>query len=189
MIGVTLLEHPVVEHRVATLPRQHNGQGRVPAADLGDLPLLAYEALRDLGTAPVVVDTPVADGAPGRKVTETVLLVPVLRAGLGMVQAIQEVVPLTEVAHVGLRRDETDPAFGGLPESAARRPHRAPGDGVRPHVGHRWVAGPGVRPGRRAGRPGSGRPVRHRVGARDRRPSRPPTPRSRWPIAPPSIPR
>ena len=67
---------------------------------------MAYEALRDLGTAPVVVDTPVADGAPGRKVIENVLVVPILRAGLGMVQAIQEVVPLTEVAHVGLRRDE-----------------------------------------------------------------------------------
>ena len=37
---------------------------------------------------------------------EVVLLVPILRAGLGMVQAIQEIVPLTEVAHVGLRRDE-----------------------------------------------------------------------------------
>ena len=41
-----------------------------------------------------------------RRVIENILVVPVLRAGLGMVQAIQEVVPLTEVAHVGLRRDE-----------------------------------------------------------------------------------
>ena len=40
------------------------------------------------------------------RVNEVVLLVPILRAGLGMVQAIQEMVPLTEVAHVGLRRDE-----------------------------------------------------------------------------------
>ena len=54
----------------------------------------------------VSVDTPVALGAPARRVAEVVLLVPILRAGLGMVQAIQDVVPLTEVAHVGLRRDE-----------------------------------------------------------------------------------
>ena len=55
----------------------------------------------------MTVDTPVADAAPVRRVGEVVLLVPILRAGLGMVQAIQEIVPLTEVAHVGLRRDET----------------------------------------------------------------------------------
>jgi uracil phosphoribosyltransferase len=67
---------------------------------------LAYEALRDLGTDDAVVDTPVADAVPVRRVNEVVLLVPILRAGLGMVQAIQEIVPLTEVAHVGLRRDE-----------------------------------------------------------------------------------
>ncbi len=68
--------------------------------------LLAYEALRDLGTDAVTVDTPVAAAAPARRVAEVVLLVPILRAGLGMVPAIQEIVPLTEVAHVGLRRDE-----------------------------------------------------------------------------------
>ena len=44
--------------------------------------------------------------APAQRVSEVVLLVPILRAGLGMVQAIQEVIPLTEVAHVGLRRDD-----------------------------------------------------------------------------------
>jgi hypoxanthine-guanine phosphoribosyltransferase len=48
----------------------------------------------------------VADGVTARRVNEQVLVVPVLRAGLGMVQAIQEVLPLAEVAHVGLRRDE-----------------------------------------------------------------------------------
>ena len=53
-----------------------------------------------------LIDTPVAKGVTAPRVEENVLVVPVLRAGLGMVQAIQEVVPLTEVAHVGLRRDE-----------------------------------------------------------------------------------
>ena len=54
----------------------------------------------------MTVDTPVAEAARGAPRGEVVLLVPILRAGLGMVQAIQEIVPLTEVAHVGLRRDE-----------------------------------------------------------------------------------
>ena len=69
--------------------------------------LLAYEALRDLGLEEVVIDTPVQHGVSARRVVENVLVVPILRAGLGMVQAIQEMVPLTEVAHVGLRRNET----------------------------------------------------------------------------------
>jgi uracil phosphoribosyltransferase len=106
MTGVTLLDHPVVEHRVATLrdKRTDRDTFRQLVSEISGL--LAYEALRDLGTDPVLVDTPVVDGAPGRKVIENVLVVPILRAGLGMVQAVQEIVPLTEVAHVGLRRDE-----------------------------------------------------------------------------------
>ena len=106
MKGVRLLDHPVVEHRVTALRDKRTDRDMFRQLISEITRFMAYEALRDLGTAAVVVDTPVADGAPGRRVTENVLVVPILRAGLGMVQAIQEVVPLTEVAHVGLRRDE-----------------------------------------------------------------------------------
>ena len=68
--------------------------------------LLCYEALDDLGTELRRIDTPVADGVECSVVAENVLVVPILRAGLGMVPAIQETLPLTDVAHVGLRRDE-----------------------------------------------------------------------------------
>jgi uracil phosphoribosyltransferase len=104
--GVILVDHPVLAHRVTQL-RDHRTDGdtfRQLVAEVSGL--LAYEALRDLGTEEVAVDTPVAAAALARRVAEVVLLVPILRAGLGMVQAIQEIVPLTEVAHVGLRRDE-----------------------------------------------------------------------------------
>jgi uracil phosphoribosyltransferase len=106
MNGVTLLDHPVVAHRVTTLRDKRTDRDTFRQLISEISRLLAYEALRDLGTTLIVVDTPVADGAAGRRVTENVLVVPILRAGLGMVQAVQEVVPLTEVAHVGLRRDE-----------------------------------------------------------------------------------
>jgi uracil phosphoribosyltransferase len=104
--AVTVVEHPVLAHRVAALrdTRTDRDSFRRLVAEITRF--LAYEALRDLGTVEVTVDTPVAAGAPGRRVNENILVVPILRAGLGMVQAIQEVVPLTEVAHVGLRRDE-----------------------------------------------------------------------------------
>jgi uracil phosphoribosyltransferase len=105
--AVTLVDHPVLAHRVAVLrdKRTDRDAFRQLVSEISSL--LAYESLRDLGMADVTIDTPVMDGVPARKVNENVLVVPVLRAGLGMVQAIQEIVPLTEVAHVGLRRDET----------------------------------------------------------------------------------
>ena len=106
MTAVTVIDHPVLAHRLAQLRdrRTSSDTFRQLISELSGL--LAYEALRDLGTDVVTVDTPVADAVPVRRVAEAVLLVPILRAGLGMVQAIQETVPLTEVAHVGLRRDE-----------------------------------------------------------------------------------
>jgi uracil phosphoribosyltransferase len=105
-MNVRIVEHPVLAHRVAQLRDRATGGDTFRQLVSEVSGLLAYEALRDLGTSAVTVDTPVLDGAPARRVSEVVLLVPILRAGLGMVQAIQEVIPLTEVAHVGLRRNE-----------------------------------------------------------------------------------
>ena len=107
MTAVTVVDHPVLAHRLAQLRDRHTSGDtfRQLVSELSGF--LAYEALRDLGTEDVTVDTPVADNAPARRVGEVVLLVPILRVGLGMIQAIQEIVPLTEVAHVGLRRNES----------------------------------------------------------------------------------
>jgi len=68
--------------------------------------LVAYEALRDLAMAEVDLDTPVAAGVRFPRIGETVFLIPVLRAGLGMVPSIQKLLPLSCVAYIGLRRDE-----------------------------------------------------------------------------------
>jgi uracil phosphoribosyltransferase len=106
VLSLTVVEHPVLAHRVAALRDRHTDRDAFRRLVAEITRFLTYEALRDLGTVEVTVDTPVAAGAPARRVSEEILVVPVLRAGLGMVQAIQEVVPLTEVAHVGLRRDE-----------------------------------------------------------------------------------
>lgn len=106
MTTVTIVDHPVLGHRLAQLRDRRTGNDVFRQLTSEMSGLLAYEALGDLGTDDAVVDTPVADAVPVRRVNEVVLLVPILRAGLGMVPAIQEIVPLTEVAHVGLRRDE-----------------------------------------------------------------------------------
>jgi len=104
--GVLVVEHPLVAHRLGELRDERTQSARFRQLVHELSTFVAYEALRDLGTEWVTVRTPVADAAEARRVAETVLLVPVLRAGLGMVPAVQELLPYTEVAHVGLRRDE-----------------------------------------------------------------------------------
>src|SRR4029077_17543398 len=67
--------------------------------------LLAAEAMREIPSTDVSVDTPLGP-APGRRVTPDVVVVPVLRAGLGMLDAVLELVPQARVGHIGLQRDE-----------------------------------------------------------------------------------
>ena len=67
--------------------------------------LLATEALRALPTRPAEVKTPLAI-AKGRRIASDVVVVPVLRAGLGMLDAVLELVPGARVGHIGLQRDE-----------------------------------------------------------------------------------
>jgi uracil phosphoribosyltransferase len=67
--------------------------------------LMAAEALRDLPTADVTVETPLGS-ASGRRMAADVVVVPVLRAGLSMLDAVLELVPQARVGHIGLQRDE-----------------------------------------------------------------------------------
>src|ERR687896_972539 len=67
--------------------------------------LLVAEALRDLPTERAVVQTPL-ERAEGRRVARDVVVVPVLRAGLGMLDAVLELLPAARVGHIGLQRDE-----------------------------------------------------------------------------------
>ena len=67
--------------------------------------LLAAEALRDVPSSPATVDTPLGP-AGGRRVSSDVVVVPVLRAGLGMLDAVLELLPAARVGHIGLQRDE-----------------------------------------------------------------------------------
>jgi uracil phosphoribosyltransferase len=103
---LVVADHPVVAERLAQLRDRatDNFAFRRLASELSAY--VAYEALRDLETEEGTVETPVAERAPARRVSENVLLVPILRAGLGMVPAITSMLSPVEVAHVGLRRDE-----------------------------------------------------------------------------------
>jgi uracil phosphoribosyltransferase len=82
---------------------------------------VAYEAFRDTPVTITTVDTPVMKSAPALRIDTEYLIVPILRAGLGMSPAVQEVLPHHRVCLVGLRRNEVtllpDVYLDGLPES------------------------------------------------------------------------
>jgi uracil phosphoribosyltransferase len=123
-LGVTVVDHPVVTHRVARLRDAATASDRFRTLVRELSVFVAYEAFRDLDTVPVEVNSPIGPAA-GREVEGQVLVVPVLRAGLGMVEGVQSVVPRTEVAHLGMRRDEATLTavtyLDGLPEDLTGR--------------------------------------------------------------------
>jgi uracil phosphoribosyltransferase len=98
-------EHPLVQHKLtilrdkATEPRKFRELVREISA------LLTYEATRDLATQPREVETPMGK-AIGSATTDNIGLVPVLRAGLGMVDGVWDLLPDAQVWHIGLYRDE-----------------------------------------------------------------------------------
>jgi uracil phosphoribosyltransferase len=97
--------HPAVTHRMAELRDRTTGPDRFRVLVQQITSWVTYEALRDLRTVETVVSTPVAD-AVVPTVAETVLVVPILRAGLGMVSGVQAVVPDAQLALLGMRRNE-----------------------------------------------------------------------------------
>jgi len=104
-VPVHLVEHPLVQDALVTLRdvRTDPEQFRRVATRISVL--LAAEALRDIPTADVTVETPLGP-APGRTVAGNVVVVPVLRAGLGMLDAVLALLPRARVGHLGLQRDE-----------------------------------------------------------------------------------
>lgn len=98
-------QHPLVKHKLA-LMRDIKTEPKKFRELIREISiLLCYEATADLITRPVTVQTPLGQ-ADGRNLVDTVGLVPVLRAGLGMVEGVWEMMPGSEVWHIGLYRDE-----------------------------------------------------------------------------------
>jgi uracil phosphoribosyltransferase len=104
-LNVHISHHPLIEHKLSILRNKHTEPKKFREL-IGELSmLLAYEATSDLGLQPIEVETPMGV-AKCHELVETIGLVPVLRAGLGMVEGIWEMMPGAEVWHIGLFRDE-----------------------------------------------------------------------------------
>lgn len=121
----TVVVHPIVRTRLTVLrdERTSNSEFRAALRELATL--LVYEATRDLAVTDTSITTPVAPTA-GATLTNPPLLVPVLRAGLGMAEAAFNLLPESQMGFVGLARNEQthDPEayMASLPESLSGRP-------------------------------------------------------------------
>lgn len=103
---VRLVDHPLVHDALLTLRDQRTGAADFRLTARRISVLLTAEAFRDVPTAAATVQTVLAP-ATGRRVASDIVIVPVLRAGLGMIEAALEVAPSARVGYIGLKRDET----------------------------------------------------------------------------------
>ena len=103
--NLTVLDHPLIQHKLSIL-RDRETSTRDFKQLVGEIAtLIAYEATKDLVTEPVEIDTPL-ERMTGRQVAgKKLTLVPILRAGLGMVDGIAQLIPSARVGHIGLYRD------------------------------------------------------------------------------------
>jgi uracil phosphoribosyltransferase len=97
--------HPLVAHKLAILRDKNTEPKKFRELVREISALLAYEATTDLAIKNIQIETPLAS-TPGSELLEKIGLVPILRAGLGMVEGFWELMPQAEVWHIGLYRDE-----------------------------------------------------------------------------------
>ena len=102
---VHIVDHPLVQDALIDLRDKRTPPEYFRRAATRISVLLAAEALREVGTASTTVETPLGP-ADGQRIESDIVVVPVLRAGLGMLDAVLELVPGARVGHIGLQRDE-----------------------------------------------------------------------------------
>jgi len=105
MANVYVLNHPLIQHKLAVL-RNKNTSVKEFRELVGEISgLMCYEATRNLPTVEVEVETPVATARCRMLAGKKLAIVPILRAGLGMVDAMVELIPSAKIGHIGLYRD------------------------------------------------------------------------------------
>ena len=105
--NLTVLEHPLIQHKLTLLRDRATSTRDFKQLVSENAMLMAYEATKDLPTEAHEIDTPL-EHMTGRMVSDKKLtLVPILRAGLGMVDGVSELLPTARVGHIGVARDET----------------------------------------------------------------------------------
>ena len=102
---VTVLDHPLIQHKLAILRNKNTGTKEFRKLISEIAGLMCYEATRNLPTEEVLVETPVATAKCRMLAGKKLAIIPILRAGLGMVDSIVDMIPSAKIGHIGLYRD------------------------------------------------------------------------------------
>lgn len=125
MTNVTVLDHPLIAHKMALLREEATGTKQFREL-VGEIAMLmGYEAMRDLPTEEKLVKTPLTETRVRVLAGKKLVLVPILRAGLGMLDGVLSLVPSARIGHIGLYRDhrtlEPHEYYCRLPDDIACR--------------------------------------------------------------------
>ena len=141
MENVFIMDHPLIQHKISMLRNKNTGTNEFRKLIEEIAVLMGYEALRDLPLEDVEIETPIEKCKSPMIAGKKLAVVPVLRAGLGMVNGITTLVPSAKIGHIGLYRDpethEPHEYYCKLPESDRTETDRAD----RPDACNRWFCG------------------------------------------------
>lgn len=105
MSKITIMTHPLIQHKIGIIRREETGS-RDFRQMIGEIAMLmCYEATRDLKLTDVRVKTPICEMTAQELYGKKLAIVPILRAGLGMVDGMLSMIPAAKVGHIGLYRD------------------------------------------------------------------------------------
>ncbi len=104
--NVFIFDHPLIKHKVAILRDKRTGMKEFRELIEEITTIMTYESMRDVSLVPVQVETPLEVTTQYKVPEESIAIVPILRAGLGMVNGVHKVFPTAKVGHIGMYRDE-----------------------------------------------------------------------------------
>ncbi len=124
-MAVHILDHPLIQHKLAILRNKNTGTKEFRTLINEIAGLMCYEATRNLPTEEVEVETPIMTAKCRMLAGKKLAIVPILRAGLGMVDAMVDMIPSAKIGHIGLYRDpethEPVEYYCKLPEDVEHR--------------------------------------------------------------------
>ncbi len=103
---VNILDHPVIKHKITILRDKNTGANEFRSLVTEIAMILAYEASKDLSLEEFEMETPITKTTGYRLAGKKQAVVPILRAGLGMVDGVLEVLPAAKIGHIGMYRNE-----------------------------------------------------------------------------------
>lgn len=106
MSKVTVINHPLIQHKLSIIRDKNTGSKDFRTIVSEIAMLMAYEVTRDLNMADIEIETPICKATCKTLAGKKMAIVPILRAGLGMVDGMLNLIPAAKVGHVGMYRDE-----------------------------------------------------------------------------------